>query len=1203
MNTGSPSAPRIFLSYARSDLPAALDLRARLEESFGPGSVWQDITGLKGDHWWAETEDSLRATSTIEHLVLLASADALARSIVVEEWRLARREGKSASHVFWSDRPDFHPPQLDALPDFVAAKSMYDLSLPGRFDSLLERLKAPGRGPRRPDMSPPTLHGVIPRPDEFKTLKQAVLDRDAQSVGLTAALRGAGGFGKTVLAQLLTADEDIQDAFYDGILWVTLGEQPNLIEKLSDILSTLLPAPEQHLSVVSATSRLKEVLSNRRCLLVIDDAWAMSDLAPFLTGGERTTRLITTRRVTILPKNARVVEVNVMQGDQAVALLGQELGNLDTADRAALRELAVSRLGEWPVLLRLVNRFMSIEVEAGGSPKAAIASANRRLDRSGLTVFDLYEERARDAAVESTVNASLAYLSERMGRGRDAALDGSARFDELAVFPEDVDVPIGVAARLWRDVAGLDESDSRELLKKFHSLALVQLLDLSRGTFRLHDVMRTYLLGRVAPDGLKQLHRALAGGLGTVGETAAADIEERRYRYAWAPTHLLAAGQPDQLGALLGDMRWTAGKLIELGPSAVILDLERFGNNGDHGALRNVLSASIGVLQSRPQQLIGRLAALGQTAGFTDPDAFYRTAEAALGMPRLVPRHYRESVNKPIVIRLGRDDVSAFSAHGNTLLVGFETGEVARVDPRNGRIAYLQTGVSSSIACLRAATDNTTYAGLRDGTIVRIAEDTGATVLANELGRIASLLVFGGLLVVGAEDRLHIVAREDGEHRQSLIHSGDVTAIERSGDNFILTASADGKLHYWRFGDGRFRHERVLTCSRHAHRDPRVNAVAPVFGWSALVARDDGWLDFPDLRKGRMWRDSKPLGRSVNGTVNYRNRWTATLYNDDDGEYIEFFDIVARRGMGRTACVDPGVIGRSTSRLAQLEEGAVATINCDAVIGVYRPKSERRQAVDHTRFYGPVVAWAAAAGKTFAAYIKMRTYFRILADVYGRQTQVDLGFLPRHALDSYYALAVANNGIGVLAAHRHHYHFRLPSPDPSDRYRHDEAELLGETQVDCGFGAPWIVRNDGVTYWTYVIGALELRTFAPSPEPVCRIEIAGGGHPRFCPLGQKELMLAQYGEMLLLETDSGSPLRSWATGVESRALALERYDENHVAAAFENGLIGIWNARNGALVGETYLDMLPISLIADMSKRQLLVGAQDGRLIEIDVKI
>jgi hypothetical protein len=67
----------------------------------------------------------------------------------------------------------------------------------------------------------------ITRPKEFEALKARLLDPEGDSVaGITAALRGAGGYGKTTLAKALAHDPDIQDAYFDGILWAELGEKP-----------------------------------------------------------------------------------------------------------------------------------------------------------------------------------------------------------------------------------------------------------------------------------------------------------------------------------------------------------------------------------------------------------------------------------------------------------------------------------------------------------------------------------------------------------------------------------------------------------------------------------------------------------------------------------------------------------------------------------------------------------------------------------------------------------------------------------------------------------------------------------------------------------------------------------------------------------------------------------------------------------------
>ena len=81
----------------------------------------------------------------------------------------------------------------------------------------------------------------VPRPQEFEALVDTLLDQQHEEpVAITAALRGAGGYGKTTMAKAICHDERIQQAFDDGILWVTLGENPgNLVGKVEDLIYLL----------------------------------------------------------------------------------------------------------------------------------------------------------------------------------------------------------------------------------------------------------------------------------------------------------------------------------------------------------------------------------------------------------------------------------------------------------------------------------------------------------------------------------------------------------------------------------------------------------------------------------------------------------------------------------------------------------------------------------------------------------------------------------------------------------------------------------------------------------------------------------------------------------------------------------------------------------------------------------------------------
>ena len=75
----------------------------------------------------------------------------------------------------------------------------------------------------------------VARPQEFEALKRHILygQRD-RPTPITVALHGAGGYGKTTLAQALCYDPEIQEAFSNGILWVTLGEWPKNVDHPGD---------------------------------------------------------------------------------------------------------------------------------------------------------------------------------------------------------------------------------------------------------------------------------------------------------------------------------------------------------------------------------------------------------------------------------------------------------------------------------------------------------------------------------------------------------------------------------------------------------------------------------------------------------------------------------------------------------------------------------------------------------------------------------------------------------------------------------------------------------------------------------------------------------------------------------------------------------------------------------------------------------
>ncbi len=201
----------------------------------------------------------------------------------------------------------------------------------------------------------------VARPQEFKALKSHILHGQRNRLtAITAALRGAGGYGKTTLAQALCYDPEIQEAFPGGILWVTLGEQPtHLLGQIEDLLYFLSGERSGFASLDAVTTKLKQTLADHACLLVLDDVWRAEDLTPFLQGGPRCAHLITTRNYQVLPVTVKLIPVDAMRQQEAIELLQAGLGiKHRSAEQEQTFRILASRLGEWPLLLRLANGIL-----------------------------------------------------------------------------------------------------------------------------------------------------------------------------------------------------------------------------------------------------------------------------------------------------------------------------------------------------------------------------------------------------------------------------------------------------------------------------------------------------------------------------------------------------------------------------------------------------------------------------------------------------------------------------------------------------------------------------------------------------------------------------------------------------------------------------------------------------------------------------
>jgi hypothetical protein len=435
---GFSPKPRVFLSYARKDGEAfATNLRRRLQEEESEITLWQDRAEMEGGvGWWKQIEEAL---DHVRFLVIVMTPAAMQSEMTRKEWRYARQRGVNVYPVKGCPDGELN---YASLPNWMRKAHFFDLDR--EWETFVNYLKSDREPKRVSFMAPDFPEGFVQRPREFKQLiAQLVEEKRECPIAITTALQGAGGYGKTTLAVALCHDDQIIGAFDDGILWITLGQNPNILGELTKLYETLTGDQPDFVDETQGKLKLREKLENRNCLLVIDDVWQKAHLEPFLEGGKQTcARLITTRRLDLV-MDTRRVRVDEMMPEESVALLAARLpGEHRRRDLQPFLHLA-RRLMEWPLLLNLAAGVIRARLELGDTLERALDYTNRTYEKRGLIAFDSKDAARRNDAVAKSIAATLELL-DQVER---------TRLNELAIFPEDSEVPLRIIEFLW----GLDD--------------------------------------------------------------------------------------------------------------------------------------------------------------------------------------------------------------------------------------------------------------------------------------------------------------------------------------------------------------------------------------------------------------------------------------------------------------------------------------------------------------------------------------------------------------------------------------------------------------------------------------------------------------------------------------------------------------------------------------------------------------------------
>jgi WD40 repeat protein len=784
-----PDAPKkVFISYARAD---AVELAQRLRTDLAAAGYapWLDTDRIAaGASWTDAIEWALDEASVV--LALLSQGSYVSEICRAEQLR-ALRKGKCVIPLLAKQPTD--------VPLHLEAKNYRDFSNSGvyddRFRALVDDIEG-GNGVTLRDefrrtyvTAPPLPENFVPRPEALAALRDAVLRERLMSNLPLTALIGMGGIGKSRLAQALCGDEVVQQAFPDGVVWVTAGKEPSddLVTRFREVGKALGDDLSFYDNELACRNRYRTTIRHKAALIVVDDVWSARDVEPFRAESPRSALLFTTR-----------------DGSIAAAL-----GALDHPAGALTRDESRAVLARWAATApaQLPAEADEIIAECGRLP-LALAMTGAMLRRKPAVIWQRQLDILRGADLNRIQAQFPDYPYPTLFRAIEASveeLDAATRerYLALAVLLDNMPAHPDVQQELWLT----DEGDAAETAERLIDLSLAQ-REPDGVSIQLHGLQMDYLRSLYADkEALELIHGAVRLSNPVLARDPAQFVSQLAGR-------LLAHEDLPAVSAFASRIRtfgvrpWLRTLTPTLTPPGgpLLLQIEAAAPAAQPGEPDGLSALAV-------------TAAHILTAAFTGTDLTVWDLETGDRL-RTLSGH----TGRVVAVAAAPDGARAASASldGTIRVWDVPTGEARRT------IHYAATAVAF------AAQPHQLVAGSDDGAVILFDLETGAVVrtfpgcvsrvssIGMALGRFVLARAGGGTVVWDLEGGPAPRIETDEPYADtSFVPQGTMAVLPGSGR---VASAGDRTLRVWDVNTG----ETVFTASRQS------------FGYDQLAALPDG---------------------------------------------------------------------------------------------------------------------------------------------------------------------------------------------------------------------------------------------------------------------------------------------------------------------------------------------------------------------------